>query len=190
MPSARRPQRPSSCSPQRRGRGSRHWPRAGVDDHLIKPFSPRAHRVMRARQALRRAHTGETVSPWQSRSDFGDRSSTSLATGHGREGKEVDLTASRVQAPHHACRSLSWSRLHPHELVSRKALATPTEGYDAPSTPTSRTQRAKLGDDPRNPRWLTPFTAWLSLRGAPLRPMTASRRPRLRRRAGVSACTA
>ena len=87
----------------------------GADDYLIKPFSPRGHKIF-------------------------------------VEGKEVDLTASEFKL-------LTTLARHPGRVYNRmelveKVLGYDFEGYERTIDSHVKNLRAKLGDDPKKPKWL------------------------------------
>ncbi len=104
----------------------------GADDYLIKPFSPRELAV-------------EVL-------DFGDL--VIDISGHKIlvEGKEVDLTASEFKL-------LTTLARHPGRVYNRmelveKVLGYDFEGYERTIDSHVKNLRAKLGDDPKKPKWL------------------------------------
>ena len=121
----------------------------GADDYLIKPFSPR-ELVARVRALFRRAHS--EAEPKVEVLDFKDL--VIDISGHKVtvEGREVDLTASEFKL-------LTTLARYPGRVYTRmelveKVLGYDFEGYERTIDSHVKNLRAKLGDDPRNPRWL------------------------------------
>ena len=121
----------------------------GADDYLIKPFSPR-ELVARVRALLRRAHIDSE--PQREVLDFGGL--TIDLNGHKVlvNDEEVDLTASefKLLTTLSRCPGRVYSRM---ELVE-KVLGYDFEGYERTIDSHVKNLRAKIGDDPRNPRWI------------------------------------
>lgn len=121
----------------------------GADDYLIKPFSPR-ELVARVRALLRRAHIDSE--PQREVLDFGGL--TIDLNGHKVlvNDEEVDLTASEFKL-------LTTLSRYPGRVYSRmelveKVLGYDFEGYGRTIDSHVKNLRAKIGDDPRNPRWI------------------------------------
>ena len=121
----------------------------GADDYLIKPFSPR-ELVARVRALLRRAHIDSE--PQREVLDFGGL--TIDLNGHKVlvNDEEVDLTASEFKL-------LTTLSRYPGRVYSRmelveKVLGYDIEGYERTIDSHVKNLRAKIGDDPRNPRWI------------------------------------
>ena len=121
----------------------------GADDYLIKPFSPR-ELVARVRALLRRAHIDSE--PQREVLDFGGL--TIDLNGHKVlvNDEEVDLTASEFKL-------LTTLSRYPGRVYSRmelveKELGYDFEGYERTIDSHVKNLRAKIGDDPRNPRWI------------------------------------
>ena len=121
----------------------------GADDYLIKPFSPR-ELVARVRALLRRAHIDSE--PQREVLDIGGL--TIDLNGHKVlvNDEEVDLTASEFKL-------LTTLSRYPGRVYSRmelveKVLGYDFEGYERTIDSHVKNLRAKIGDDPRNPRWI------------------------------------
>lgn len=121
----------------------------GADDYLIKPFSPR-ELVARVRALLRRAHIDSE--PQREVLDYGGL--TIDLNGHKVlvNDEEVDLTASEFKL-------LTTLSRYPGRVYSRmelveKVLGYDFEGYERTIDSHVKNLRAKIGDDPRNPRWI------------------------------------
>lgn len=121
----------------------------GADDYLPKPFSPR-ELVARVRALFRRASAANE--PTLEILDFGDL--VIDISGHKVtvEGNEVDLTASEFKL-------LTTLARYPGHVYNRmelveKVLGYDFEGYERTIDSHVKNLRAKLGDDPRDPRWL------------------------------------
>ncbi len=121
----------------------------GADDYLVKPFSPR-ELVARVRALLRRASAENE--PVREALEYGNL--TIDMTGHKVlvDGEEVDLTASEFKL-------LTTLARYPGRVYSRmelveKVLGYDFEGYERTIDSHIKNLRAKLGDNPRSPKWL------------------------------------
>ena len=116
---------------------------------LVKPFSPR-ELVARVRALLRRAHVDSE--PQREVLEFGEL--TIDVSGHKVlvNGEEVDLTASEFKL-------LTTLSRYPGHVYTRmelveKVLGYDFEGYERTIDSHVKNLRAKIGDNPRNPKWL------------------------------------
>jgi DNA-binding response OmpR family regulator len=124
----------------------------GADDYVVKPFSFR-ELVSRIRALLRRAYGDLAGLSGTERLSFGPLEIDLVRLQARKAGQPLDLTPTEFRLLHHL---LS----HPNQPISREAIIEAVWGYDS-SIGSGRTVdvhvrhlRAKIEDDPANPRWI------------------------------------